>query len=219
MEPDWPGGNFRAPARPWYQSTMLADLKAQLHAMCEGLNVPAAEVNVKDVVPVLVPASFFESGNWPGPFTKLRSREIALTWTVLMPQQTMRYVDFAMQQHWESKGLDWREQARQNLAERSQNSLGLGQMRRTNGQVYAISCMFEDGMGPSRLLFRGTLKQMFPEGYQVAMPERSCGLAFSNTVSDEERKVLVKMMEDCFLKGTRPFVRGSFDPDDLLPEE
>lgn len=198
---------------------MPVDIEAQLRAMNSGLQIPAAEIDLNDVVPMFVPASLLASGTWKGPSTKLRSRAVGLMWTVLMPNQTMRYVDAAMRQHWEARRLDWKEVAMRNLAARTQNVPGLYQMERPNGEIYAISCMFEDGLGPSRLLFRGTLRQMFPDGYRVAIPERSCAFAFSTSLTESEQRQIEEAIDNCYRKGTRPFIPGSFDPDELLPEE
>ena len=196
---------------------MLADARPQLRALKEGLNVPVEKIDRNAVMPIFVPASLFALGNWPGPFTRLRCPEIGLTWTVLMPNQTMRYVNFEMQQLWESEGLDWKDLAMKNLGARSQSQPGLFEMRRADGTVYAISCMFWDGLGPSRLLFRGTLSQTFPDGYRVAIPEMSCGIAYSATVSEAEKTKVEGIIDDCYRKGTRPMAPGTYDADSLLP--
>ncbi|HEV2448739.1 MAG TPA: hypothetical protein VGS58_22555, partial [Candidatus Sulfopaludibacter sp.] len=67
--------------------------------------------------------------------------------------------------------------------------------------------------------FRGSLGQMFPRGYRVAIPERSCGFAWSAQLAGEEMKSLQQTIDNCYRRGTRPFVPGSYDPDDLLPAE
>jgi hypothetical protein len=192
---------------------------SQLRHMREGLNQRPDHLDTARLLPVLVPSSFFSLGNWPGPYARLRAAEIGLTWTVLLPGQTMRYVNFATQEHWDAQQLDWKTLAMRNLNDHTVNRPGLRQMRRANGELSAMAFMFADGLGPSRLLFRGTLREHFPAGYRVAIPEMSCGIAFANDLEGEELATVMGVIEHCHKNGTRPLAPGTYDADDLLPVE
>jgi hypothetical protein len=167
---------------------------------------------------VFVPTTFFASGNWPGPYACLRIREISLTWAVLLPDQTMRYVDFGMKEYWDAVSIDWKVLALQNLLEHSGDKPGTHELRRSNGEVYGIALMHPDGIGPSRLLLRDKLSAIFPGGYQVALPEMSCAYAFSVTLEKKELATVQNLVDNCYKKGTRPLAPGIYAPDDLLPE-
>jgi hypothetical protein len=197
---------------------MAVDLQSQLRSMRKGLDLPPQEVDLKKIVPIFVPASFFSLGNWPGPYQRLRCLEIGLTWTVMLPDQAMRYVDLGMADHWDSLGIDWKAVALQNLAEHSGEKPCSHGLCRPSGEPYAVAFMHPDGMGPSRLLFREAIFAIFPDGYQVALPEMSCGLAFSTTLDGEERAKIDNVIRDCHRKGTRPLSPLVYSPDDLLPE-
>jgi len=195
-----------------------ADPRTQLRAMREGLALRPEEIDTSKIVPIFVPASFFSLGNWPGPSVSLRAREIGLTWTVMLPGQAMRYVDFAMAKHWDGLGIDWKALALGNLAEHSGDKLGSHQLRRANGDVYGVGFMYPDGLGPSRLLLRERLADFFPGGYQVALPEMSCGFAFAAGLDGTETATVRDLVENCFRNGTRPLASGIYEPEDLLPE-
>ncbi|HEY1337065.1 MAG TPA: hypothetical protein VGF59_06115 [Bryobacteraceae bacterium] len=198
---------------------MATSLDAQLREMRAGLDLRPEEIDTSNLFPILVPASFFDHGNWPGPFARLKTSDIGLTWTVLLPSQTMRYVNFEMAQHWEACGIDWKDLALRNLARETETKEGARELRRTTGEVSAIAFMFEDGLGPSRLLFRNGLSQLFSAGYRVALPEMSCGIAFAIDLEGEDLATVQGVIDNCFQNGTRPLVSGSYDPDDLLPVE
>jgi len=196
---------------------MNIDLEAQIRSARRGLQLRPEEVDCKRIAPVFVPASFFSYGNWPGPYCRLRARDIGLTWSVLLPDQTMRYVDTGMVEYWEARGIDWKSVALCNLAEHSGDNPGTHGFNRTNGQVYAIAMMYPDGIGPSRLLLADRLAALFPSGYRVALPEMSCALAFSLDTTAEEMGSLQNMIDHCFQKGTRPLAPGIYAPEDLAP--
>ena len=198
---------------------MLKAFQEELRHARRSLDLKPEQIDLTQVLPIFVPGSFFARGNWCGPFTRLRTPDIGLTWTVLMPGQSMRYVDFAMQQYWEAQRVDWKTLAQTNLGTQSNRSRGVREMRSKQGSLSAIAFMFEDGLGPSRLLFRGSLAERFPNGYRVAMPEMSCGLAFAKDLEGEEMATVQGVIDHCYRSGTRPFVPGTYDPDDLLPLE
>jgi len=196
---------------------MQIPLSATLSSLRRGLDLRPDQMDTTNLMPIFVPSSFFSIGNWPGPYSRLRAPEIGLTWTLLLPNQGMRYVDFAMQEYWEANQLDWKALALGNLGRRTNGQPGLRAIRRANGEVSALAFMFEDGLGPSRLLCRGTLEQQFPAGYRVSMPEMSCGIAFGGDLEGQEMATVQGVIDACYRNGTRPLSPRTYDPDDLLP--
>jgi hypothetical protein len=197
---------------------MDVDIQNQFPEMVAGTDVSPVELDTRELLPVLLPASCFTSGKWCGSFTRLRAGGIGLTWAVLAPGGSLRYVDRAIESHWEGQGLDWKALAMANLARRTEHQPGPRRLRRVNGQVFAVAFLYEDGLGPSRLLFRGTLAKFFPRGCRVAIPERSCGFAFGTDLNVEERSQVEGVINHCYLHGTRPFAAGSYAVEDLAPE-
>jgi hypothetical protein len=172
------------------------------------------DVDVDDVRPVLVPQSFLTLGNWPGPSATLRAPGLAMTWAVLTPAQTMLYVSHALASFWEQRAIDWRARAMQNLRREAPwtHTFSGG-----DGRLYGVAMMHADGLGPSRLLLRDQLARAFPEGYRVAAPERSCGVAFRSMLLPEEEARMRRLVTRCFTQGTNPLLADIWKGDDLAP--
>jgi hypothetical protein len=196
---------------------VATDIETQLRQMTAEMDVPPAAIDTSRLLPVFAPAAFFATGKWCGPYTRLRTPDLGLTWAVLLPDTVMRYVNQEMQAHWESAGLDWKALAMRNLARETNERSGAHTLCRPGGQVYAIAFMYEDGLGTSRLLLRHGLEKLFPKGYRVALPERSCGFAYAAYLTDKESRLVRETVDNCFHEGAYPLVSGSFAPDDLLP--
>ena len=189
---------------------------AQLEELRRSLSMPPENLPLADLVPVFVPASFFESGNWPGPYVLLRAKPLAVTWAILRPQNTMLYVSKDAADYWERKHLPWREQAMENLVRLSENTLTSHHFSRTDGTAYALVMMHDDGVGPSRLLLNGHIKDIFPEGYSVAIPERSVGIALRRGASETEQLKIQELVKKCFNEGTAPVSPSMFDPEEIV---
>src|ERR1700683_4465624 len=150
------------------------------------------------VVPVFIPSSFVETGAWPGPYEILRARGVALAWAALLPDQAIRYVLHDAQREWETQRVDWKTRALQNLRDRSLEPMGSGALFRDNGETWLISLMHSDGLGPSRLLLTDELERLFPNGYRVALPERSRGFAFSSNLDLEDADTIDHLVQSCY---------------------
>lgn len=98
---------------------MKTPIETQLDQLRQNLDLRPDQIDLGALLPIFVPSSFFAKGNWMGPFSRLRAPEIGLTWTVLLPNQTMRYVGPDMQQFWEKQELDWKVLALRNLSDRT----------------------------------------------------------------------------------------------------
>jgi hypothetical protein len=195
----------------------MESVRLQMDQMRRSLDLRPDQIDIADVLPIFVPGPFFDGGKWMGPLSRLRAAEIGLTWSVLQPNQTMRYVDPAMKEHWEAQGIDWKEAAMENLSRVTQGWPGLGRLDRPDGELAAVSFMCEDGYGPSRLLFRTSISTWFPQGYRVAIPEMSCAFAYAKDLDGEPLATILGVIDQCYKQGTRPVVPGTFHPDDLLP--
>ena len=174
------------------------------------------EVDLSRVAPLFVPATFAAVGNWPGPIDRLKATEVALTWAVMTPNQTMEYVSREMVSYWKSRGLDWKALAMQNLRDHSEDAW-THVMARSNGEIFAVILMHPDGIGPSRLLLADLFSGLFPNGYQVGLPEMSCGVAFSTRLDDSERASVETLIQNCYADGTRPLSPTLYLPEALRP--
>ncbi|HWW62737.1 MAG TPA: hypothetical protein VN181_15285 [Thermoanaerobaculia bacterium] len=177
----------------------------------------AEDLTLEQLVPLFVPTSFVEAGNWPGPYQLLSAAGVALTWSVLRPEQTMRYVDHGLAAFWESRSIEWPRMALENLLELARTSPWTHEFRRNSGEIYAVGMLHDDGIGPSRLLNRDRLESLFPEGYRVTLPEMSAALACRTTLDSGEIETLEAWSAECFEGGSRPLARGFFQPEAILP--
>jgi hypothetical protein len=206
----WPWNKLRWPAH-------ASRDKRQVDALRASLNREPAELPTDELYPLLVPAAISEAGTFPGPLLQLRIQGLAMAWAVLQPGQTMRYVDRATERHWAQQGLDWRMIALANLRRAVAGGLWTHEFRRDSGELYAAGMMHSDGIGPSRLLLPELLTTQFPAGYQVAVPERSCGIVLSRDAREHEAAQLRDVADTCFERGTSPVIRGFHAPDELTP--
>ena len=132
--------------------------------------------DIENVLPVIVPRTFFALGNWPGPHANLRRETLGLTWAVLSQGQTMAYVNDERAALWTSEGVDWRARSLANLAERSPTNLGTHRQTNDKGEIVFVAMMQPDGLGSSRALLRRALELNIQAKYRVGLPDRSCCL-------------------------------------------
>jgi hypothetical protein len=197
---------------------MSPDLETQLQRMAAAQRVPPSEIDTSRLMPVFALSRLFSSGMWPGPHVRLRTPDLALTWATLLPGGVLTYITFEMQAFWEGQEMDWKRLGLRNLTAATNGKEGARTLRRSDGRPFAVAFMYEDGLGTSRLLLRQNLEQMFPKGYRVALPERTCGFAFSADVSMAEAHTIQGIVDRCYRHGTYPLLPGSYVAADLLPE-
>src|SRR5262245_58529921 len=177
--------------------------KEQLEVLRQSLDLTPDQIDISDVFPLFAPASFFTTGKWHGPYELLQVPGLGLTWAVEQPKQTMLYVSRTTAAYWENAGRDWRQEAMRTLAKRSGPDLCTGHCPREQNpdEYYALVFMHPDGYGPSRLLFWEQLKEIFPQGYLVALPEMSCGLALAADATASERAKIEDIVHQCYSSG------------------
>jgi hypothetical protein len=200
--------------RRWLHRWSLSP-EAQIRNVRQSLDLPPEQAQLSSLLPLFVPASFFATGLWPGPVEILAAAGVGLTWALEQPGQTTRYVDHGFVTHWNSLGIDWKQEALENLARASKARLWTHELRRPSGHIYAAFMMHDDGYGPSRLLLTSAWRSVFPAGYRVALPEMSCGLALALDADDAEKERVSQIVADCFSEGTRPLAPGFFAPQEL----
>jgi len=174
----------------------------QLAAMRADLELQPKELNLDNLIPIITPASFYSAGKWPGPY--LTMQELGITWAVLGPNETMRYVDTKVVRYWEDQGINWRERATGNLFKVTGEIPATHQHNDEKGEPFALFFMQSDGCGPSRLLLHGLISQYLTDEYEIAVPEMSLGIALRSSATDTERTKISELIQTCFSQGTRP---------------
>ncbi len=192
---------------------MIEDRKSerQFEQLIDSLEIPASNLPTDQLLPVFVPASFFEFENWLGPYYLCKALGLGQTWVILQPEETMLYLSRVVQEYWETNDLEWVQLAKDNLVRLSEENQYTHEFRRDDGELYAVALMHEDALGPSRLLLDDYFHRLFPQGYKVALPEMSCGFVIAIDITEEERYKLTNLVDDCYNNGTRPLIPGIHD--------
>lgn len=194
------------------------DIADKVRSLRNGLDIQPGHADLQKLFPMFAPAGFFETGGWPGPFVLPAAKGVGLTWALDLGESSHRYLDRTVSAYWQDAGIDWKSAALTNLRDASLERLYTHRMIRTNGELFAVAMLHADGWGPSRLLLADALQKIFPEGYRVAVPEMSCGLAISRNLEGPEECTVQDIVAKCFGDGSRPLARGIFEPEELAPD-
>jgi hypothetical protein len=187
---------------------------AELNAMRAALSRGPQPGDIENVVPVIVPRTFFALGNWPGPHASLRRADLGLTWALLSHDQTMVYINHERVALWAREEIDWRTRALANLEERSTN-LWTHERADHKGNIVFVAMMQPDGLGSSRALLRRALEYNIKTKYRVGLPDRSCCVLFPTSTSTIENLTPAQMVANMYEKATTPLCRDLLEPDDL----
>jgi hypothetical protein len=190
----------------------------QIDQLVRNLKISPSELQADKLLPIFVPASFFELDNWPGPYHLCKAQDLGKTWIILQPDETMLYLSRDIQEYWDSQELEWIQLADDNLIRLSEGNQYTHEFRRDDGQLYAVVLMQDDGLGPPRLLLGDYFNWLFPQGYDVALPEMSCGFVIAKDITEEEREKIAQIVDDCHQNGTRPLIPGIHAKTDLYSQ-
>lgn len=171
--------------------------------------------DIENVLPVIVPRTFFALGNWPGPHANLRRETLGLTWAVLSQGQTMAYVNDERAALWTSEGVDWRARSLANLAERSPTNLGTHRQTNDKGEIVFVAMMQPDGLGSSRALLRRALELNIQAKYRVGLPDRSCCVLFPTSTKTVGDLTPAQMVANMYDGAASPLCRDLLEPDEL----
>jgi hypothetical protein len=192
-----------------------AALEAQLKAVRVVLDRGPQPDDIENVVPVIVPRTFFAAGNWPGPHAHLRRETLGLTWAVLARDQTMVFVNEERDARWSSEGVDWRGRAIANLVERSRTNLWTHERTDAKGDIVFVAMMQPDGLGSSRALLRRALELNIKTKYRIGLPDRSCCILFPISATTIGHLTPAQMVANMYDGATTPLCRDLLEPDEL----
>jgi len=171
--------------------------------------------DIAHVLPVIVPRTFFALGNWPGPYLNLRHPDLALTWAILRPEQTMSYVNHERAALWLREGVEWQSRSLSNLATCSGDAPWTDQKTDDTGSVVFAAMMHSDGLGASRALLCSALTSGLGPQVVIGLPDRSCGIVFANSTVDIGGQSPAQMVRAMFDGATTPLFRELITPEQL----
>ena len=153
-----------------------------------------------------------------GPLRNLRHPELAVTWVVLGESATMTYVSHSDAACYREEEVDYEAVALRNLMQQSEEQLFTHE-KRVNGALVFAAAMHPDGLGSSRLLLVKQWQNLFPQGYQMALPERSCAIVAPVGIPEDEHQALLEMVDDCYADGMTPMLSGLYSPEQFEVED
>jgi len=184
-------------------------------AVKRALEAGNRRTDIELVFPIIVPRSYFAHRNWPGPYAVIRFASLAMTWTILHPEQTMVYVNHDRAAVWEQEGVAWREQAHVNLQRASAGSLWTHEKRADDGRLLWAAMMHSDGLGSSRLVLRAELAAALNGDYRIGIPDRSCGIVIPVTSGEANMAEVAALVRNMYTGATTPMMSELLSPDDL----
>jgi hypothetical protein len=165
------------------------------------------------VFPIIVMRSYVKGDMWPGRHLLLNHPELAVTWVELTSPAAMLYVDKDRHKVLEDQHGDLHEYALGTLREHSEDLAT--HVKEKDGRPILMAMMHEDGLGSSRLLLVPELHELFPDGFKLAIPDRSCGLVMPPGLNDEEIAEFTSMVGEFHADATTPVLSGVYEPRDF----
>jgi hypothetical protein len=166
------------------------------------------------LMPLIIHSTCIHSNLWDAPHQQLPLRDYSLSWVIVDRNERGRvsYQDVTpeMVEVWEQR-------AAINLKVASQELWTHQKLRQDGSVVWAIM-MHNDGFGSSRVLLSPYLDKYFPDGYYVAIPDRSIGIIIPNNLSISEMQETQDLLESWYDSASSPMSPHLFAPDDLIPE-
>jgi len=180
-------------------------------------------MDVKMIYPLIVPANYHVRDVWGFPHRAFNNTNFILTWVSFMGLEPMLYMTEDISKRLSAQHPNWQRQAMENLRHSIRdNENFFGHFKRTgdNSKILFLAFENEDGIGSSRILLKNELSKIFPNGYYVALPDRSFGLAIAKDVSATDLKKTRSLVKKMHKVATTPMSAHLHEPIDFdLPPE
>jgi hypothetical protein len=180
-------------------------------------------MNIDNIFPLVVPMRFYSQNTKKMPMYKLANKDYILTWVVLEKGEPMEYVTPYLHKTLGRRMPGWETLTFENLRlSINENEISFTQHKMSSDGKRIIFIVFlnADGMGSSRVLLQYELGIAFPNGYYIAMPDKTCGLVIAKDITKKELEETTKMVEKTFKTAEMP-ISGSLHEiqDFALPRE
>ena len=155
-------------------------------------------MDIYTIYPLIVPASYFDYPTWNLPHVQFPNKDFILTWVFFHTEYSMTYMK---QEEFEQLNRDypnWQQQAFENLRYSTDHFFTDFRFNEETKRPSFILFSNNDGIGSSRILLSYELARGFPEGYDIAMPDRAFGIALSKSISSGELSVLKGIIDEYY---------------------
>lgn len=192
----------------WQEWTTRRNERQRLKRLDAALAIPDAQRDLALVVPIILPDVILDTG-WVGPALRVEGTPFAVAWAETRPGHVWAYVTHAMAEGWSKAGMDWQQVAFQNLRRASMPGAN-GEKLDGEGRPFLKVMLQADAFGPSRLLIPDLFVPELGEGYDVALPEQTCAVAWRAGLEGRDAGDVEAMIEGCFRNGTEPMSPNRF---------
>ena len=158
-------------------------------------------MNIDNIFPLVVPISYYNQNTKKMPQYKLANEDYILTWVVLQEGEPMEYVTPYLYKTLGRRMPGWETQTFENLRlSINENEISFTQHKMSSDGKRIIFIVFlnADGMGSSRVLLQYELGIAFPNGYYIALPDKTCGLVIAKDITKKELEETTKMVQKTF---------------------
>ena len=140
------------------------------------------------------------------PFYQFPCKDLFVLWVISSPSAVANFTDqiyitHAQETELQRQGHSLPKLALRNIFDMTGRKLSSHGRSDEAGRIVSLGLMHEDGYGPARMLFHPYFERFFPEGYWIAVPGRSEAMAFSKTMTLEEKAEAEAMIRDYFAEG------------------
>jgi hypothetical protein len=188
--------------RWWQAAKEKRAARERLDRLNAALDLSPEQRDVARVFPIIVPAELVQT-DWPGPIALLDETNCAVAWAEVREDNVWTYVSNELADYWQKSGLDWRLIAFRNLLAVSAPGANGEKFDETGMPVIKVMIQ-NDAFGPSRLLIPHLFDRELGPDYRVAIPERTCALAFRSVLKGQEEDDVAGIINGCFQNGTEP---------------
>jgi len=175
------------------------------------------------IYPLIVPKDYYVAGVWELPHRPFPQADFIMTWILCEKDSGgMLYITGEQHDDLNREHAGWQRESFENLLGKTGESdkfFTHYRLSEDGSRIVFIAFMNDDGLGSSRVLGSTQLGKAFPQGYRIAFPDRSCGLAIPNDITKRELVDIQKMLKKMFQDATTPMSDQLFDPDQfMLPD-
>lgn len=157
--------------------------------------------------PLIVPGSYVSETSWDLPHHPLPNKNFILTWVSFQADEAMVYLTREEYQTLEATHPSWQQVALDNLRHSTAEDESLYthvKLSDEERRIIFLAFMHQDGIGSSRLLLAPEWNQAFPNGYYLALPDRSCGLLVPADITAAELAYVQEFVSTMYQGATTP---------------
>jgi hypothetical protein len=180
-------------------------------------------MNLADIFPLIVPSSYYRKGIWDLPHYQFPDEKYLLTWVFFNAGSAMSYITLENFAELNKNNKGWQQQAFENLRHSitgQENFFTHQNQTEGNDGIKFLAFLHSDGIGSSRILLDYELAKAFPDGYYVALPDRSCGLVIPKSISSKNLKEVKELIKTMFKDATTPMSAELYSSESfLLPKD